>query len=468
MLHRRIGALVLCMAFAGITTISSAQHTVHDLGTLPGGDNSQARALNESAQVVGYSDLTSSTFLHAFIWDATNGMQDLGEIGGNYSSAYAINESGQVVGEGYLAAPLGLRHAFIWDATNGIQDLNLNVLAGTETLAFGMNDSTQIVGVYGGASSYISNGGTTLTNLGTLGYETFVRAVNNSGHAVGFSNILPSGVHRSRAFLWTPAKAMQNLGTLTGDASSKAININSHGQVVGESKSSTNILRAFIWDSANGMSDLGQLTGLPYRRAQAINDFGEVVGQAFPDVNEASQDMRPFIWDSVNGMRDVNDLLPPGSGWTLRNATDINNNGDIVGFGIIGGKTRAYLLQYHPAPRPTYTLTTGVVGQGAISLNPLGGTYLEDQQVTVTATPASSWIFASWQGDIAKTAKASTTITMNANKSVTAVFIEIPVPPPGGCGGTISTPGGRSSAAPMVLTVAILLCWAAARRLKTA
>ena len=467
MMHQRIGALVLGVVFASITTVSNAQYTVHDLGTL-GGNNSQARAVNESAQVVGFSERTSG-YKHAFVWDATNGIQDLGHIGGDYTSAYDINESGQVVGEGYT---VGIAiHAFIWDATNGIQDLGL--ATGSWTWAYGLNDTTQIVGLYSGATSYISNGGTTLTDLGTLGYGTFVQAVNNSGHAVGYSDVLPSpAAHRSRAFLWTPAKALQNLGALAGDTSSKAFDINTQGQVVGESSNATtNILRAFIWDSTNGMTDLGQLTGLPSRRALAVNDplvvndLVEVVGQAFPNVNEESQNMVPFIWDATNGMRNVNDLLPVGSGWTLRNATDINNNGDIVGYGIIGGNTRAYLLA---APtRTTYTVTTAVLGQGYITLNPLGGTYLENQQVIVTATPASGWMFSSWQGDIAKAAKAPVTLTMTADKSITAVFIEIPVPPPGGCGGTISTPSG-SSTAPIVLTVAILLCWATVRRLKTA
>ncbi len=461
MLYRRIASLVLGVALVGMATVSNAQYSVVNLGTL-GGVNSQARAVNESAQVVGFSERTSG-YKHAFIWDAAGGMQDLGQIGGDYTSAYDINESGQVVGEGYSAG-FALR-AFIWDVTNGIRDLNLP--QGTNTWAYGLNDTTQIIGLYDVTNSYISNGGTTLTNLGTLGHSTFAQAVNNSGHVVGYSDVLPSPTaHRSRAFRWTSAKALQNLGALAGDTSSKAFDINTQGQIVGESThATTNILRAFIWDSTTGMTDLGQLTGLPYRRAFAINDFGEVVGQAFPNVNEESQNMVPFIWDVVNGMRNINDLLPAGTGWVLRNATDINNNGDIVGYGTISGNTRAYLLA---ATRTTYTLTTAVTGQGTIVLNPLGGNYLAGQQVTVTATPASGWIFSAWQGDIAKTAKAPVTLTMNANKSITAVFTEIPLPPPGGCGGgTISTPTG-SSAAPMVLTVAILLCWATVRRLKMA
>src|SRR4051812_49702706 len=38
------------------------------------------------------------------------------------------------------------------------------------------------------------------------------------------------------------------------------------------------------------------------------------------------------------GMVDLNTLIPAGSGWVLNEARDINNSGQIVGGGIIGGQ----------------------------------------------------------------------------------------------------------------------------------
>ncbi len=58
-----------------------------DLGTLNGSDNSEATAINNAGQVVGDSGS------HAFLWDAVNGMIDLG--GGTPA---AINANGQVTG----------------------------------------------------------------------------------------------------------------------------------------------------------------------------------------------------------------------------------------------------------------------------------------------------------------------------------------------------------------------------------
>jgi uncharacterized repeat protein (TIGR02543 family) len=75
-------------------------------------------------------------------------------------------------------------------------------------------------------------------------------------------------------------------------------------------------------------------------------------------------------------------------------------------------------------PPVTYTLTTSVTGQGSVS--PANGTFDEGSNVTLTATAAAGWEFSGWSGDAAGSS-ASTTITMNTNKSVTATFSETQV-----------------------------------------
>jgi uncharacterized repeat protein (TIGR02543 family) len=79
---------------------------------------------------------------------------------------------------------------------------------------------------------------------------------------------------------------------------------------------------------------------------------------------------------------------------------------------------------YVPGGGPVqYTLSTNTVGQGSITLNPSGGTYDQGTVVTVTANPSSGWQFDGWSGDLSGSTN-PTTITMNANKSVTATFSE--------------------------------------------
>jgi polygalacturonase len=70
-----------------------------------------------------------------------------------------------------------------------------------------------------------------------------------------------------------------------------------------------------------------------------------------------------------------------------------------------------------------YTLTTSVVGSGTITLNPSGGTYVSGTVVTVTATPNSGYTFTGWSGALSGTTN-PTTVTMTANKSVTATFTQ--------------------------------------------
>jgi hypothetical protein len=70
---------------------------------------------------------------------------------------------------------------------------------------------------------------------------------------------------------------------------------------------------------------------------------------------------------------------------------------------------------------PTYTLTATTPGGGTIARNPASGPYTSNTTVTVTATPASGWSFLEWLGDATGTSP-TTSVTMNRNKSVQALF----------------------------------------------
>ncbi|NIM17120.1 MAG: M28 family peptidase [Candidatus Aminicenantes bacterium] len=91
-----------------------------------------------------------------------------------------------------------------------------------------------------------------------------------------------------------------------------------------------------------------------------------------------------------------------------------------------------------------YTLTTNTVGNGNITLNPTGGTYCEGTVVTLTAVPDTGWQFDNWSGDLSGSTN-PTTITMNADKNVTANFSEI-----GNCTDTVgyTTVFGSTSTSP--------------------
>jgi beta-lactamase superfamily II metal-dependent hydrolase len=80
-------------------------------------------------------------------------------------------------------------------------------------------------------------------------------------------------------------------------------------------------------------------------------------------------------------------------------------------------------------PTPTtqnYTLTTYISPSGAGSVSPAGGQYESGVQITLSATPASGYTFDYWE-DLASSSSNTVssdtvTITMNANKAITAHF----------------------------------------------
>jgi len=68
-----------------------------------------------------------------------------------------------------------------------------------------------------------------------------------------------------------------------------------------------------------------------------------------------------------------------------------------------------------------YKLTINVEGEGNVEVNPGESTYAKDAMVTLTATPAESWIFSGWSGDLTGTDNPAT-ITMTKSMNITAHF----------------------------------------------
>ena len=71
-----------------------------------------------------------------------------------------------------------------------------------------------------------------------------------------------------------------------------------------------------------------------------------------------------------------------------------------------------------------YSLTANVIGNGTIQINPQEDIYEEQTVVTLTADPDSGWRFDHWEGDLTGNTNPKQ-ITMNSDKNITAVFVEI-------------------------------------------
>jgi len=119
-----------------------------------------------------------------------------------------------------------------------------------------------------------------------------------------------------------------DLGTL-GGSESKAYGVNSRGQVVGESKTSSNHNAGFVWQ--NGvMTKLSGPLG-DYSRALDINDTGTIVGSFIT----GSIETHAAMWTAPGTYTDL-DVLP-GHGTSV--ALAVNNQSVVVGWSGLEGSS---------------------------------------------------------------------------------------------------------------------------------
>ena len=114
-----LAALILAVGIGAGTPVEgaatgSSTPEAKDLGTL-GGTSSQAVAVNDKGQVVGFSSTAGDAESHAFFWTQKGGMVDLGTLGGTFSGAEAVNDNGHVVGTSSTAGDAEF-HALLLDA----------------------------------------------------------------------------------------------------------------------------------------------------------------------------------------------------------------------------------------------------------------------------------------------------------------------------------------------------------------
>ena len=348
--------LVLVVLLCCGAVAQAQEYDFYDLGTL-GGSLSQAYAVNDAGQVVGWSMINSNpNQAQAFLWDTDSGLVNLGTaMGVSFSSAYGISESGQIAGEAYFggSAP----HAFYWD---GSSITNLQTLGGARSYAYGVNDAGQVVGKAQASSGdyqpfYWDTG---LSGMQPLQNATGrAQAINNAGQVTGsFETAAGEAGGFDRAFVWDNTNGVQILQPSEAEKETFAQAINGQGSIAGYSEAAGGQYQAFLWDTIDQVRyDLGAGS-----QGFGLNDLNVVVGEF-----DTASGKHAFLHQG-NGFIDLNTFLPDGSGWVLQSAQDINNNGVIVGWGMVGGQTRAFVLAPKVVPEPLSMLLF-VVGGGALA-----------------------------------------------------------------------------------------------------
>jgi len=365
---------------------SATTYRITELGDLSGGASySVATSINNAGQVVGYSE--SASGLQSFLWQSGN-IQGLGYLPGGswFSVANSINELGHVAGTSQ--ASTGAR-AFIWSSSEGVRDLG--DLPGGADISSGnaLNDAGQVVGssrTANGDRAFLWDNNSGLQNLGSLPSwafnSSFATGVNNAGLVVGYGESQYLSTQTKRAFLWSSGGAMEDLGDLSPNTFSYTVGraINDQGQVVGSSAldpiGSLSHERAFLWSASTGMQDLGALAGDSDSWAYSINDRGQVVGMSASSESGFMAGHEAFIWESGQ-MHNLNSLIdssdPLFGLFTLTAALDINDLGQIVGYGTLSGELRAFLITPEaatnsvPEPPPLGLMVSAGIGALIVS-----------------------------------------------------------------------------------------------------
>jgi probable HAF family extracellular repeat protein len=300
-------------------------YAIRALGHLPGGEQHvQALALNNTGTVVGYQVFPPFD-AHAVVWRGDR-VYDLSDQlpDPEASSASGVNDSTQIAGDAAV-------YGFLFTGRE-------RTLISDPYVVRGLNASGAVVG-WGehdvGTAPYVWEDGVShdlcpVADCGGSGED-----INDLGHVVGTGWVeIEDG---TEPFLWRDG-VWEELGTL-GGCGGLALGVNNLDQVVGwaDTVDCTGI-HAFRWENGE-MTDLGTIPCCNTSVATAINDDGVIVGYG----GYSGVESDAFIYRDGR-MIPLDRLLPPGAGWDLINAMDINETGQIVGSGFYRGRFNAFVM----------------------------------------------------------------------------------------------------------------------------
>ncbi len=216
--------------------------TFTSLGTLPGGNWSQARAINNKGEIVGFwGDVVKGPAPLAFLWRDGEMIDIHPDFGAPRTDANDINNEGLVTG--WMGTSPGIdARAFIWD-DGKVTELP-QIPGGFTSLGTVINNRGQLT-VSGSfdedhAEGFISGGflweAGRWTDLGMLpGYDSMaLKGLNDDGTVAGWSRDIQNGKHPDTGFVWQ-AGIMTNLNDLIPPESQlqikRAEGVNAGGQI---------------------------------------------------------------------------------------------------------------------------------------------------------------------------------------------------------------------------------------------
>jgi len=360
------------LTLAAVLSLSAAAQAgpyyyLTDLGFIDTGTYANAYGMNNNGDVVGRAKInTTENRYYAYLY--TQGkMYNLGYLTGaslstSMSEAVAINDDGQITGYSRYTPDVGssTTHAFLYEGweidelgnfvagtMNDLDVLTYGGVVGTASKGYGINGNGDVVGfsqVSGRGRGFLKEYGEAMVDIGMFpgaSASTSGNAINDNGVITGQC---PNGTY-VHAFLKNPGEDMVSLGALSETGSSYGNAINDDNLVAGYSTGDPNApessdKRAFLWSAEDGMISLGTLGTGDESIAYGINADGDVVG--YSNTN-TYKDNRAFIYTDGT-LVNLNERIHPSLGWTLSQAYDINDNGQICGYGNNGISANASFI----------------------------------------------------------------------------------------------------------------------------
>lgn len=365
---KTLSILGVCTAF--VAGLANAENTFYDLGS------TKVLAINDLNKAVGYelAEVGSKLWKTAIMVDAEQGTKNFliapminrnsiaQDINNNGDIAISVIDTGKSIHGIFLSnntaiplqnLPNGAAHDF--ELNNNGSVIGRSALNGV--LWDSPSNPQLITSVIFGPNSELTN---------------FVNGFNDYNQMVGQIGFGGSGP--TRAVYYTEDMKPVDIGHgFVWANKSMAIDINNNGQILATGFGPEGGRRSFIWED-------GKVSTLKsdgdQAEAYAINDHGIAVGLQYlkPDTNSPYYNDfqgEAVMWDGHNQYK-LNDYLDQDSkdaGWVLVTATDINNNGWVIGdaYNTITREHHSYILStdemLSPIPEPsTYLMLLAGLG----------------------------------------------------------------------------------------------------------
>lgn len=285
--------------------------------------------------VIGWSDhvmgSSSTNQLRLFRYTLTGPLVEYAPANATSVAVAASDSTGSAISGSYTTIVNGVlvRQAFLWRPDSAAFTM-ISGLEGSGSVANATgisSDGTTVIGNgfvsnVGRGFRYTSGTGTVL--LGMLGDSNRATIVSRDGSVIGgqYKERSPQGAPNAdteRAFRWTAAGGMQDIGTLgatfglTQETVTTLNALNESGSVlVGKSaiSNASATMHAFRWTSANGgtMEDLGTTASGLSSSATDVSEDGNVIVGSLTDTGNGAAN-GGFYWTRDAGMRTVDDAL---------------------------------------------------------------------------------------------------------------------------------------------------------------